>query len=189
MTHAVCLTTTDDTLGPTDISFLENRFVSQAKEAGRYEVKNGNLPNIGNVSEETEWVLEEYIDFAKILMASAIGEKVFMPLRTAAPTAEPAAEPDSIPLFCTRKETNAVGYRTADSFVVLKGAMITPKLTTSCPDYTRKMREQYAGKIDAGFRTTEDILFPSPSSAANFVCGASCNSNDTWKTEDGKLLK
>lgn len=65
--------------------------------------------------------------------------------------------------FCDRSET------AADGFDVLKGAMINPKLTASCPDYTRKTREQYAGKIDAGFRTAEDILFQSPSFAANFV--------------------
>lgn len=188
-THAVCLTTTDDTLGPTDISFLENRFVTIAKEAGRYEVKNNVVPNIGNTSEETECALEEYIDFAKILMAGAIGEKVFMPLLTeAAPSSDPNPAP-STPLFCTRKETNAVGFRTADGFVVKSGAMISPKMAASCPDYTKKLREQYKEKIDAGFRTTEDILFTSPSSAASFVCGGSVNGNEVWKTESGVPLK
>lgn len=78
--HAVCLPTTDDSFGPTDISYLESRFVTIAKESGRYIVKKGNLPNIGKVGEETECALEEYIDYAKILMAGAIGEKVFVPV-------------------------------------------------------------------------------------------------------------
>lgn len=40
-----------------------------AIEAGRYVVKNGNDPNPGNITEETESELEEFIDYAKIVMA------------------------------------------------------------------------------------------------------------------------
>ncbi len=34
----------------------------------------------------------------------------------------------------------------------------------------------------------EDVLFTSPSSAAEFVTGKSCNGWVSWKTKDGKTL-
>jgi hypothetical protein len=54
--------------GSTEISYLENRFCNLAMEAKRYEVKNGNDPTSGNVTEEKESELEEFIDYARIIM-------------------------------------------------------------------------------------------------------------------------
>ena len=65
-TEAVMFTTTNNSFGPTEISYLENRFCNMAIEAGRYVVKNGNDPNPGNITEETESELEEFIDYAKL---------------------------------------------------------------------------------------------------------------------------
>ena len=79
-------TTTNNSFGPTEISYLENRFCNMAIEAGRYVVKNGNDPNPGNITEETESELEEFIDYAKIVMGT-LGHKVFEPF---APSAESA---------------------------------------------------------------------------------------------------
>lgn len=77
-TEAVMFTTTNNFFGPTEISYLENRFCNMAIEAGRYVVKNGNDHNPGNITEETESELEEFIDYAKILMGT-LGHKVFEP--------------------------------------------------------------------------------------------------------------
>lgn len=69
-------TTSNNSFGPTEISYLENRFCNLAIQANRYNVKNGNDPNPGNITEETESELEEFIDYAKIVMG-ALGHKVF----------------------------------------------------------------------------------------------------------------
>jgi hypothetical protein len=42
--------------------------------------------------------------------------------------------------------------------------------------------------MDGGVLAT-DILFSSPSSAADFVTGNKCNGLEYWKTENGKTLK
>lgn len=68
----------DNSLGRTDISYLENRFYNKAVEAGRFIVKNGNEPTIGTVTEEKESELEEYIDQAELVLG-ALGYKVFEP--------------------------------------------------------------------------------------------------------------
>jgi hypothetical protein len=183
-TEAIAITTSNNSLGPTEISYLEHRFCQLASEANRYEVKNGNDPTPSNPSEEKQSELEDFIDYARIIVGT-LGHKVFVPLISV----EESTTQDNQELFCTRSGVNAVGVRTADGFVVKKGSRIADKLTKSCPDFSIKKREQFQGKIDANYILLEDILFNTPSGAASFVCGASTNGNVEWKTSDGITLK
>lgn len=75
-TEAVVFTTSNNSFGPTEISYLENRFCSLAMEAKRYIVKNSNDPTSGNITEEKESEMEEFIDYAKIVMGT-FGHKIF----------------------------------------------------------------------------------------------------------------
>lgn len=77
--EVVIFTRKDNSLGRTDISYLENRFYNKALEAGRFHVQNGNEPTIGTVTEEKESELEEYIDQAELVLG-ALGYKVFEPV-------------------------------------------------------------------------------------------------------------
>ncbi len=76
--EVVMFTTKDNSLGKTDISYLENRFYNRALQAGRYVVQNGNEPPMGTVTEEKIAELEEFIDYAELIL-SALGYKVFEP--------------------------------------------------------------------------------------------------------------
>ena len=67
-TEAVVFTTSNNSFGPTEISYLENRFCGMAQNAKRYTVKNGNDPTHGNITEEKESELEEFVDFARLIM-------------------------------------------------------------------------------------------------------------------------
>ena len=116
-TEVVMFTTTNNSFGPTEISYLENRFCNLALEAKRYSVKNGKDPNPGNLTEEKESELEEFIDNAKIVMGT-FGHKVFEPLVT--------ATTDEEILYATRNSAKAFGKRVSDGFVVLKGSTISP---------------------------------------------------------------
>lgn len=178
-TEVVMFTTTNNSFGPTEISYLENRFCNLALEAKRYSVKNGNDPNPGNLTEEKESELEEFIDNAKIVMGT-FGHKVFEPLVT--------VTTDEEILYATRNNAKATGKRVSDGFVVLRGSSITEKTTKSCPDYVVQLRNKSADKIMNGI-LTEDILFSSPSGAAAFVCGGSANGNIEWKNAKGVTLK
>ena len=80
--EVVIFTRKDNSLGRTDISYLENRFYNKALEAGRFRVQNGNEPTIGTVTEEKESELEEYIDQAELVLG-ALGYKVFEPTMAA----------------------------------------------------------------------------------------------------------
>lgn len=183
-TEAIAITTSNDSLGPTEISYLEHRFCQIAKDANRYDVKNGNDPTPGNPSEEKQSELEEFIDYAKVIIGT-LGHKVFVPLIVI----DDNQKTDSVEFFCRRSGVNAVGVRTADGFVVKKGSTISDKTTKSCPEYTIKKRQQYKSQIDENFVLQEDMLFNTPSGAASFVCGASTNGNIEWKTAGGTTLK
>lgn len=78
--EVVIFTTKDNSLGRTDISYLENRFYNKALKANRYSLQNGVEPTIGTVTEEKEDELEEFMDQAELILG-ALGYKVFEPER------------------------------------------------------------------------------------------------------------
>lgn len=184
-TEAIAITTSNDSLGPTEISYLEHRFCSLAIEANRYDVKNGNEPTPGNPSEEKQSELEDFIDYAKMIVGT-LGHRVFVPFVEASNDESGVEGPE---FYCTRKNIKAVGIRTAEGFVVKKGSSIVSELAPSCPEYIIKQREKFREKINSDFVLTEDILLNSPSAAGAFVCGGSVSGNVVWKTSDGATLK
>lgn len=179
-TEAVVFTTSNNSFGPTEISYLENRFYALAADAKRYIVKNEIEPVHGNITEEKESELEEFIDYAKIVTGS-LGHKVFEPLLAA--NAQSDIETGEPMMFYR----NSTGQRTSDGFVILKGSVIASKLQKSCPSNVREYRKLHRLKIDESFALTENILLPSPSAAA-FVAGASESGNRAWKTAGGETL-
>lgn len=182
-TEAVAFTTANNTLGPTEISYLENRFCKMAQEAGRYQVKNGNEPNPGNLTEETECEMEDFIDYAKMMMG-ALGHRALEPLisMTNIEQKEPVLE-------MTYNNAHAKGKRTSEGFVVLKGSVLNQNPTKACPKSALKNREKYHDKIDGKGSILEDLFFFSPSGAAEFIGGAALNGRIKWHDENGRTLK
>ena len=188
-TEAVVFTTSNNFFGPTEISYLENRFCGLALAAKRYDVQNGNDPTHGNITEEKESELEEFVDYARIVMGT-LGHKVFEPIVAVKPTTAVTAVSDDEPmLFFNRTKLKATGRRTSEGFVVLKGSTVVSELQKSCPENVVKLRERYKDKIDGNHILTDDLLFSSPSTAAAFVGGSSLSGNELWKTSEGVSLK
>jgi len=194
-TEAIVFTTSNNSFGPTEISYLENRFCNLALAAKRYEVKNGNDPTPGHITEEKESELEEFVDNAKLIMGT-LSHKVFVPL-TKDKTADTAsisndAEKEEIEMFLTRTikqygiTVNASAKQTSEGFVVLKGSIISPEDDNNVQVGVKNKRKN--AKVDENNVLQEDVLFSSPSSAAMFVIGKSANGWTSWKTKDGKTL-
>lgn len=183
-TEAVAITTTDDTFGPTEMNYLENKFTCIALDSKRYIVKNGNEPNLGNVSEEKESELEGFIENVKIIIG-ALGYKVFAPLEI---TTEDNQEEAQILHYKTSK-VDATGRMTSDGFVLLKGSKVRIDKQNACRDYIVETRRKFSDKISSDGTTTDDIIFNSPSGAACFVIFGSVNGMEVWKNYDGKSLK
>jgi len=189
--EAVVFTTSNNSFGPTEVSYLEHRFCALALEAKRYIVKNGNDPNIGNVTEEKESELEEFIDYARLVMG-ALGHRIFEPLAAkpvAADAGFPLSSNSGLVLELKQGTIDAKGQRTSDGFVVLKGSKIKLELAPTLREAVRRQRERYDSKLDADGVLLEDILLRSPNEAAHFVTGYPVNALKRWKAADGRTLK
>ena len=193
-TEAVVFTTSNNSFGPTEISYLENRFCALAIEAKRYTVKNGNDPTPGNITEEKESELEEFIDNSKIVMGT-LGYKVFEKLAETKELPQQIEMPnDNDLLLHLKRKSKKSGLiieanckQTNEGFVVLQGSHIEIIDSDSIPPAIKETRKK--APIDQNGILQEDILFRSPSYAAAFVIGGHANGLIEWKTENGKTLK
>ena len=191
-TEAVVFTTSNNSFGPTEISYLEDKFWNLAIEANRYIIKNENDPSPGHITEEKESELEEFVDYAKLIMGT-LGHKIFVSLnKTTSVIKDPAdTTSDEIQLFLNRniKKINftveASAKQTAEGFVVLKGSKIAPIADDDILPGVIKKRNESIVENDI---LKEDVLFSSPTSAGQFVSGKKCNGWIYWKTADGKTL-
>ena len=194
-TEAIVFTTSNNSLGPTEISYLENRFCNMALKAKRYEVKNGNDPTPGNITEEKESEMEEFIDYAKVIMGT-LGHKLFEPINkpivSSSQTTADETDSETIELHLERTIKNvgkveANGAQTSEGFVVLQGSRISPIDDDTVPAVIKERRQK--ALLDENHVLQEDLLFTSPSYAAMFVIGKSANGLTSWKTADGRTLK
>lgn len=192
--EAVMLTTQNNSFGPTEISYLENRFANLALETERYKVRNGNDPNPGNVTEEKKSELEDFVEYSKMVLG-VLGYKIFVPLVKNTVDKEPITDSDELQLFISQVDRKthllieAQCLRTSEGFVLLKGSKIRLEETASAPKGIKKLRAECIvnGTIVDGI-LMKNQLFTSPSYAASFVLGRSENGKEKWKTEDGKTL-
>lgn len=182
-TEAVILTTSNNSFGPTEISYLESRFHFIATEANRLIIKNNNTPTPGNITEEKESELEDFIDYSKVVIG-ALGYKLFEPVVGKGDEIE-NHEPE---LTYVTQKTYAKGIRTNEGFVIKKDSTISRETVRSCPKSVIRRREAESENITSDGKLVTDILLSSPSSAAAFVSGYSVNGNDVWKDADGKSL-
>ena len=187
--EAIAFTTTDNSFGATEISWLENKFCNMAITAGRCVVMNGNEPPPGNVSEEKLSELEERVEFARLIL-SAIGYKMFEPPKKI--SLKPVVESDEEIFYLSRevrklgRTINAQMKKTSTGYKVLAGSEISPLDGERLSAPLKKLR--HSEKVVDG-KLVEDMEFSSPSGAAVFVLGMSSDGRLEWKTKGGVSLK
>ncbi|NMB13598.1 MAG: GIY-YIG nuclease family protein [Firmicutes bacterium] len=193
-TEAIVFTTSNNSFGPTEISYLENRFCEMATQANRYTVKNSIEPSAGHITEEKESELEEFIDYSKIIMGT-LGHNLFEPITDQCkPDSNIDDNEEGTPiLFMKRKSgksgnvIEATGRQTNEGFVVFKGSHIEMIDSESIPIRIKERRQK--ARINAEGILLGDMLFTSPSYAAAFVIGGHVNGLKAWKTSEGITLK
>ena len=189
----IILTTQNNSFGPTEISYLENKFTQLAKEAGRYIVKNGNDPNPGNVTEEKESELDEIVENT-LMIIGTLGYRVFIPMTKK--VSQDLTDNHSTYLYLKRKTKKsnkvieATCERTTEGFVVLEGSQVEIKDSPYLPASLKEMRQNLiASRIIQDGVLKEKQLFSSPSYAAAFLLGMQTNGRTDWKDQDGRTLK
>ena len=175
----------DNNLNKAHVKYLENRMYTIAKEAGRYQLENSNIPTQSSLSEADRAEMEEFINNAKLLL-SAVGHKVLEA------TAIPSKTNNDPEIFVFEgKDYKATGTTTADGFVVFKNAILSKKanssLTKSLLDKRNKLISENI--IDSAFTFTKDYIFSSPSTAASIISGNSTNGKTAWRNSQGMTLK
>ena len=184
--EAVILTTQNNSFGKTEISYLESRFTSLAKETDRYHVINKNTPNRSNVTEEKELELEDFIDYSKMILG-ILGYKIFVPLIKR--ESDNKDQEELMLYIFNKKRVIARCKRTREGFVVLKDSIIRMKDNKSLSNTTKAMQKKYLENkeiVDGILKI--DVLRNSPSAAAEFVLSRSVNGKEVWKTKEGLSL-
>ena len=189
----IILTTQNNSFGPTEISYLENKFTQLAKEAGRYIVKNSNDPNPGNVTEENESELNEIVENT-LMIIGTLGYRVFVPMTKK--VSQDLTDNHSTYLYLKRKTKKsnkvieATCERTTEGFVVLEGSQVEIKDSPYLPASLKEMRQNLiASRVIQDGVLKEKQLFSSPSYAAAFLLGMQTNGRTDWKDQDGRTLK
>ena len=189
----IILTTQNNSFGPTEISYLENKFTQLAKESGRFIVKNSNDPNPGNVTEEKESELDEIVENT-LMIVGTLGYRVFVPMTKKSEKDLPDDQSSYLYLKRKSKKSNKViearCERTSEGFVVLEGSQIEVIDSNVIPASLQKLRKELidTNVIKDGI-LQEKQLFSSPSYAAAFVIGRNTNGRMDWKDKNGKTLK
>lgn len=190
--EAIVFISKDDHLNKAHIKYLESRFYEIAKSVDRYEVMNSTQPKRSTVSEAEQSEMEEFIDNAKIVVAT-LGHKVFEPL---IPTVEKINIVDDEAIsenlyIKTNKGLLATGVESPEGFIVLKDSTINDSFSEkSLSQNIIKMRKKYLSDgtvVNNIF--IKDTLFSSSSAAADFVFGYSASGPKSWKNSKGQSLK
>lgn len=181
--NCVIFVSTDNSLGPTELNYLENKFTKLSQQAGRYIVKNGNTPNPAKLSEEDQADMTLFIKNASIIL-STLGYRVLEPV---VQNKKNKVEDEYTYKF---SGLEAKGIVTNDGFVLLKGSQLNTedKFAERWKEKLPPIRLKYSDKISNNV-TIADILFKSSSGAANFCSGQSVSGPKNWFDKNGNTLE
>ena len=200
--RVIILTTADDSLNRADIDYLEYYLIQKAQESNRLDSENKKKGNSPKVDKFRKPELEQYLEEALFLM-ELIGITVFSGKRHGSSKKEDhktkGKDTDksySDNLFYIIRDNNEDEGRMVSAklkvengeYRILKGSRLAITPTPSCPEAIKKQRNQ-AKEVDSKGVLTKDIVFSSPSGAAQYVLYASANGKTAWKDASGNTLE
>ena len=177
-----------NSLTQTHAVYLEWLSIKTSRETSRYPDVNGNAGTEPYTPAPMQADCNEIFDTAGTLL-STLGYPVFEPVAKTSPTEDPWGL-----FYCTRPGTNGQGQYTSEGFVVLKGSVgnveIAPSMLDSAVERKREeLLKSGTYRIEGDQVILEkDYLFNSPSMAAAFLVGKSCNGWLNWKDKAGRTL-
>lgn len=198
VSDVVIFITQNNSFGLAEVNYLESRFIDTAMDVGRFNVRCGINLDPGNVTEEKESELDDFIEYSKMVLG-VLGYKLFVSLVKVTEEEtikeETVKENEELILYLSRKIKKsdriieAKCMKTDKGFVVLSGSMIEETDSKSIPKTIKSIRRKCRrrNKIVDG-KIIGNYLFNSPSSAASFILGMNTNGKTDWKTEDGLTL-
>lgn len=182
---AICFT--GPMLNKTLVRYVEDRCFNIAKSVNRYKVLTHQTYSNTIISEPDRAAMDEFVDNMKIVLG-ALGCEALEPLITTSTNGKTYADRR---FTLSMGSVKAEGEATADGFVVFKGATLNEKTSVKSLNKKAAARRDAiiaSEKVDNNM-TTEDMLFTSPSAAADFLVGYSVSGPASWKDKNGTALK
>lgn len=178
----------DENLNKAHIKYIENKLYEKAKSTNRYFVMNGNIPPMPSISEPDRAEMDEYISNL-MMMVNTLGHKLFEEIKD-----NDEINENDIFYIEAARGAKAKGVQTQEGFVVLKGSKIASSYVNSYSERliakrNELIRSEKVTEINGEFTVMEDLLFTSPSAAADIVMGRSANGLTEWKNRYGRTLK
>lgn len=200
------ITTDRDELGLTQLSWLENHFCREVVKGGSRRLTNDREPRPGASQLHDRLVLNDFVAIAKTLVDVLVPG--LLPLGPAPKWVKPWTKQggaalektkDCVRFVLTRKirETGQVLTATAEcsngAFVLKAGSKVwmRPRAQKSAERrQQRKQKDVQRGvlvRVDGDvYRTTDDLVFTSPSMAGDYVVNGAINGRTEWLAEDGR---
>ena len=179
----------DENLTRAHILYCEGRLIEIAKSVGRATVINSQ--SSGSKLPESD-IADMEIFLEKMLqLLPALGVELFVPKVSFS-----SSNSDTSLLTCEIKGLKAIGYRTPNGIVVLKGSQAVLKTRESTIKYPwasimrdKLLRENYLEEKNDHLLFIKDTEFSSPSAAAAVIHGGQANGLTAWKNNKNRSLK
>jgi len=184
-TDVIVFTAQDELLDKAGIRYLESRIVRNLQEDNLCNLTNGNTPEIKNVSEADQAVLEEYFEKIKLILL-VLGYKIFR-------YKDSKKDAKSDTLYLSTNNVSATGKYTDEGFVIYKDSQSSLDVADDLSNKFKDLKKELVEKgvlVKSGdiYVFTKEQLFTSPSYASSMVLGYRSNGRHLWKNKEGKTI-
>lgn len=186
--RAVVLTSKDSNLTKAHARYLESRFISIAKKAGRMRVVNGTAPPTLPLPEADVSDMEYFVDQAKIILP-VLGVDALRilpsPVEVASPSTGGVASSPIFELTIASAGIVARAQETDGEFAVLEGSTARAQCVGASRGY-EKLHEKLVSDgtlvVNGSYAVfSKAHVFRSPSTAAAVISGRAANGRVTWR--------
>ncbi|MFJ4263435.1 GIY-YIG nuclease family protein [Paenarthrobacter nicotinovorans] len=186
--RAIILTSKDANLTKAHARYLESRFISIAKDAGRSFVTNGTAPVPLPLPEADVSDMEQFIEHARIVLPvlGVDAMRVVQTLTNLEPaSADSASKSPIFEMAVTSEGILARAQETDNEFVVLAGSTARRGWIGSSIGYSKLHETLVSDGVlvsnGSNLAFTKNYVFKSPSAAAAVITGRATNGRVTWK--------
>ena len=177
----------------THTGYMEWQAIQRAKEAGRYELHNGNEASNLHTPDPLKADCHEYLETISVLLTT-LGYPVLEQIREVSLSGTPSGVNAGETLFFREGGTEARAKPTTEGLLVLAGsvgkATARPSLSASLSKRRDVLVEQGIVEVRGeDYVFVKDHLFSSPSTAGAIVVGGNINGRITWKTVHGQTFQ
>lgn len=172
-----------------DVQYLEDLCIKTAKEAGRYDIKNGTGTPGRRISDFQRIANDKFFENIKFVTA-LLGYPVFQE----APKEQQVSDVYYLEDVNNKDASSRGALLPSGEFIVFLGSKArrkeTPGFKGSGPRLRRKLVEEgvFQELDDKSYIFTRDYIFTSPSAAGDAVSGRSTNGWTMWNDKNGKTL-